>query len=1008
MIMSKPISSVSLMLGLVGTRHRRLERLGPRMHAIHAHVSPPVRLAAVSSEGNADTSDTNDPRPKTEAEPDSIGFDEAATVQADKPHPIGDGSAFERIGDYELLRELGHGGQGYVHLARDVRLNRLVAIKLLPPAMLVSDRARQRFVREAEAASRLADPGICTVYETGESEDGVPFIAMQYIDGSSLSTLLTDARAQAAVDGELKNLILPEPSQVTGQTGEYELGPRGLGPLLSAVESIARSLHVAHESGMVHRDVKPGNVMLNRDGRPVILDFGLAKLDDEADSGLTKTGDIMGTPAYMAPEQVSRADRRSDRRYDIYALGVTLYECLTLKRPFHGPTREALYRNILTREPTPPSRLNPRIDRDLEVVVLTAMEKDPDRRYHTALEFAEELRRVRQYEPIEARPAGTLLKLRRWAQRNPRVAALWAAIIVLLSTGLSISAWQNRRLDSANASLAQTNVELGSSNGKLAAANVALESTNQLLEDKRLEAERNAAEARANSERLGQALTRIKRLSDRRVLRRLEDRARKLWPATPERIPEFERWIADAESLLDRLPQHVAALAALRDEASPYTEDDRNRDYAEQLRRMTQLESVLEAMNEAADDLDGTELEEMEGKIEATENELEGLEKQVEKRGSWAFDSEDAAWVHELLEDLVQNLERFTTPGGIRDSVTSRLDFARTIRARSIEEHREAWDRAMARVRDGGERLLEAFDEQLGLVPLGPDPESGFEEFLHLESHEGPLPTRGRDGRLPCTESTGIVFILVPGGRFLMGSQSTDVEAENFFVNAEGNEGPVHEVMLTPYFIAKHEVTQAQWRTLTGRTPSFYGPGASFGDKQHSLRHPVEQVTQAAAETVLERAGLLLPTEAQWEFAARAGTSTPWWTGDEKETLEGAANLADSFCRRHKGPPNWRYEMWLDDGYSVHAPVDAHAANPFGLHGIHGNVWEWCRDAYLSYRDTVRPGDGLRLGKQTALRVARGGSYSRAAANARVSNRLRAPRTSRNIFVGVRATRSID
>jgi serine/threonine protein kinase len=192
--------------------------------------------------------------------------------------------------------------------------------------------------------------------------------------------------------------------------------------LLTVFEKVARALHAAHEAGVVHRDIKPGNVMVTSAGEPVILDFGLAHAEDQDFESLTRPGDLFGTPAYMSPEQLTRGTLQLDRRTDVYSLGATLYECLTLKRPFEAPTREALYQAILSKEPPDPRSLNPAIPGDLRVVLETALAKDRDKRYQTALELAEELRRVRCYEPIVAKPAGPWTRLRRWSQRNPALA----------------------------------------------------------------------------------------------------------------------------------------------------------------------------------------------------------------------------------------------------------------------------------------------------------------------------------------------------------------------------------------------------------------------------------------------------------------------------------------------------------------------------------------------------------------------------------------------------------
>ncbi len=324
------------------------------------------------------------------------------------------------IGPYRIERELGRGGMGVVYLAEDTRLHRRVALKVLPPEVASSRDLRRRFEREAAVASRLDHPGICTVYEAGE-EQGTGFIAMRYVEGESLDRWV--ARRSERLRDTMGDVRTRE----------------GVLRVVAVIEEAARALHAAHEAGLIHRDIKPANVMVTEAGEPVLLDFGLARETEEAGPALTLSGALMGTPLYMSPEQIAAERGRVDRRTDVYSLGVTLYECLTGRPPFEAPTREALYRRILETEAEDPRRLNRSLPDDLRVVVETAMEKDRERRYRTAEAFAEDLRRVREREPILARPAGPWLRLRRWSERNPAVAGSVAALFLSLSAGLAVS-----------------------------------------------------------------------------------------------------------------------------------------------------------------------------------------------------------------------------------------------------------------------------------------------------------------------------------------------------------------------------------------------------------------------------------------------------------------------------------------------------------------------------------------------------------------------------------------
>lgn len=293
------------------------------------------------------------------------------------------------LGPYRLVRELGRGGQAVVWLAEEVRLRRPVALKLLEGWSAASEEARKRFWREAAAASKLDHPGICTVYASG-TEGPIPWIAMRYVEGETLAQRIRTTRDGAAAGSttvvDLSSDASPVPPDAAdGDPAAPETAPapvpstRGaIRPILRLIVEAARALHFAHESGIVHRDVKPGNIMVAPDGRPVILDFGLARFEDENLTTLTRTGDIFGTPAYLSLEQLMAHRVTVDRRTDVYSLGVTLYECLTLRRPFEEPTRQALYRAISSKEPPDPKKLNPAISSDLNVDPRLESMRDPD------------------------------------------------------------------------------------------------------------------------------------------------------------------------------------------------------------------------------------------------------------------------------------------------------------------------------------------------------------------------------------------------------------------------------------------------------------------------------------------------------------------------------------------------------------------------------------------------------------------------------------------------------
>jgi len=309
--------------------------------------------------------------------PDASG--ESAPVEADEPGGLG------WVGHYRLSEILGRGGQGEVFLAVDTRLRRKVALKTLTGIGPSSEASLDRFRREAEAASRLDHPNICTVYDTGR-EGPTPFIAYRYVEGETLARLIGAARDLGDTLPAIPTAGADSSPSATGngesptRMSSTSVDRRDVSRVVRLVEKTARALHEAHEAGIIHRDVKPGNIMVTRAGEPVILDFGLAHDVEDRGLSLTRSGDLFGTPAYMSPEQLLAHRVRLDRRTDIYSLGLVLYEGLTLKNPVAAPTREATYHAIQSKDPPDPRRVNPAISSDLKVILETALDKDRDRR----------------------------------------------------------------------------------------------------------------------------------------------------------------------------------------------------------------------------------------------------------------------------------------------------------------------------------------------------------------------------------------------------------------------------------------------------------------------------------------------------------------------------------------------------------------------------------------------------------------------------------------------------
>ena len=311
-----------------------------------------------------------------------------------------------RIGSYEVLEEISRGAMGVVYRAEQRELKRIVAIKVLLAGQHASTGQVARFRREAQAAGRLRHPCIVPIHEVGTFE-GKHYYTMPYIEGEPLNQLIREGKLDS-------------------------------GRWLEIVRDVAEALHYAHSQGVVHRDIKPSNIMIDTNGVPQIMDFGLAKQLD-SDTKFTKTGTTIGTPAYMPPEQASGDMTRVDQRADVYSLGAVLYEMLAGKAPFTGDTMMNVVMQVLNEEPVPPRKLNPRIHRDIQTIILKTMDKEPNRRYQTAEELADDIRRYSAGEAISAKPAGVLYRARRYIKRHRGmlVPLLTIVVVSLLATGVA-------------------------------------------------------------------------------------------------------------------------------------------------------------------------------------------------------------------------------------------------------------------------------------------------------------------------------------------------------------------------------------------------------------------------------------------------------------------------------------------------------------------------------------------------------------------------------------------
>jgi formylglycine-generating enzyme required for sulfatase activity len=809
--------------------------------------------------------------------------------------------ALPTVPGFTILGEVGRGGMGIVYRARQDSLGRLVALKILAPALLASKRSRERFVVEARALARLQHPNVVAVHEIVVQDDLCAY-AMEWVDGTTL------AQALEARDPRLDT------------TAIARLGV-----------TIGRALAAVHAAGLVHRDVKPGNVLLRRDGSPLLSDFGLVR--DDAHSMHTATGEFVGTTAFAAPEQLRGEHDRVGPWTDVYGLGVTLYTALAGTTPFASSSHATMLRRIEEGAAVPLQRCAAQVPRDLATIVATAIDREPARRYASADALADDLARFLAFEPIHARPASLALRAQRWLERSPQLALALAALLLTLLVGLSVAIWQ--ALDLARQRTAAQ------------------------------QAEAKAVARQRDFDQLAGVVWHERAVAAERELH----------PPWPHRVEAMERWLRD----------DAGRLLAMRDGVA---------------QTLAELQARAVAPGASSD-----------GRSAAAPQ----------------FAVEADQFLHDTLRALAQDLDALaerTVP-----SVEQRLAWARRVGAltRAHPNARVSWAQARAaiaasdRYRGLGIGLRD--EDVLGLVPIGPNPRTGLWEFYDLRSAwDGvadpatlPIPVHtprdGDAGHVAVGDDTGIVFVLLPGGTFWMGAQAEDPDGPNHDPRAHPSE-PLHEVAIPPFLLARHELTQGQWRRLTsGDAPSRHPAGSSNGvGGIVTAAHPVEYVDWFMAAKQLEQHGMSLPTEAQWEYGCRAGTATPWWTGADRETLRGAANLADRSAKEAGAPwTGWTEWPEFADGFLVHAPVDCLRANAFGLHHVHGNVSEWCVDAFMANALPGRTGAGRgdTVPGTEIMRVPRGGSFTTPASGARAAFRREYTPTLRYVSLGLRAARPV-
>ena len=908
-----------------------------------------------------------------------------------------------RGGRYSKEMAIGSGGMGIVHRVRDLELDRTLALKEMKlETSKCGPLHAARFLEEAQVTAQLDHPGIVPVHEVGVNDEGRLYFAMKLVRGRVLQTILDLLERKE----EGWNL------------------PRLLTVLLKVCEAMAYS----HSKGVLHRDLKPANIMVGNFGEVYVMDWGLARIlgrpdlhdlridqatytaslhtvrrpeieSDDPSPLLTMDGEIVGTPSYMAPEQARGDLERISPRSDVYSIGAILYHALTGQAPFVPPDAKIAAQSVLWRliegPPTPVAQLRPSIPAELVAICEKAMAREPERRYPDMGALAEDLSAFLEQRVVVAYETGAWAEARKWIRRNKQLAATLAAAVLLLLGGLGGVGY----VEAAGRKVAEHESERADTKAREAEQNLAL-------------SRRNAELAQEERRRAEEETAKVLRLADDKRFQDLEAEADALWPAHPETIPALESWLARARSLVGNLDVHRATLAQMRTGAVPWSEEEQRRDRlalaaAEELPgKQATFSDLMSRLEDGSNPrASGKEVEE---RLEKLQEEIARLRADVASRPTWRFASLEDEWQHDFLLRLIDDLEKLPTNLLAEDVITAdhgwsipkRLAFAKEMAAGFGPGgmYARAWAEALPDIRWAYQGL--ELTPQIGLLPLGPDPATGLWEFAHLQT--GKPAVRGPEGKLQISSENGLVFVLLPGGTFHRGAQKVDPSGPNYDPGALDNEAPVSEVTLTPFFFSKYEMNQAQWLLSEGQNPGAY---RMISSTPSPLLNPIQQVSWNACSEVCRRLGLSLPSEAQWEYGARGGTTTPWWTGSERDSLRGAVNMADQAAARMGGdwPSDWPE---LDDGFGGYAPVDQFEPNPFGLHNVHGNVWEWCFDATRGYSpDPAR--DPVVDPVLSQMRIIRGGAFNSPASNTRCALRRTFTAEYAGLEAGLRPVRTI-
>ncbi len=878
---------------------------------------------------------------------------------------------------YRIASEIAHGGMGTIHLARDVELERDVAIKR---TRRESTRALEKLLGEARVTGRLDHPGVVPVHDLGLDDEGRLFFSMRLVQGRDFAQVIEALHAR-------------DPEWT-------------LSRVLEVLVKVCDTMAYAHSRGILHRDLKPSNVRVGEFGEVYVLDWGLARdteraldrLDDrirvaragatldvrtasEPSPLCTVEGDVLGTPYYMPPEQARGELASIDARSDVWAAGAMLYHLIAGRPPYASPTGKDVPREVLERvcdgAPRSLESVAPDAPRELVSICSKAMQRDPAARYADMREFGRDLRAFLDRRVVAAHESGPIAELRAWSRRNRGLSASVAALFLLGLWG----AWMLRRSD---------------------------------VQEREHLRERLSLQEREQAD--------LELFADVHDAIGLRERYDELWPASAAKRTELADWLRRADALVAKSPARRTELASLRERADPPDPNSRaesiaRAEYARHLQVLRDHRDYYEREFDRIAVEGGTTIEHEGLDVVADRFEKFSLREANDEstppaRKHWSFASSRDQTRHDLCAQFEVELATLESSANGPSRIEAvRAALADPIRPPADSRALANWSDVARDLGDSRSRLIYgeiSLAPQNRLVPLGRDAQSGLFEFACEGT--GAIPGRDVGGALALDADSALVLVLIPGGMFTRGAQSASPLEPNYDPAASSDEHPLKTFPIEPFFLSKFELTRAQWQRLSGRAPwstVFEGP----------LENPSDSLAAAGnfswndARLALSQVGLEMPTEAQWEWAARAGATTPWSSGSDPLALVAAANVYDLAAERAHDA------IWLvddarlpvDDGAALVARIGSYCPNAFGLFDMHGNVGEFCRDVgALAYLEETALGTLERSIHAQGVVVWRGGCFAAGADAARSTARHYCGPDWTQGAVGVRPARTIE